>query len=154
MHSQHGCTPYADYHPTMIEEPHGWPVLGAVAVGGIIGAEGRFGLQWIFPHPAGGFAWATFAINITGCLLLGALMVLVIEVWPHRPLLRPFLGTGVLGGFTTFSSYTVEVQQAVAAGRPATAAAYLVGTLIVGLLAVWAGSGIATTLVRRIGAPR
>jgi CrcB protein len=136
------------------DRPRPWPVLGAVAVGGIIGAESRFGLQWLFPHPAGGFAWATFAINITGCLLLGAVMVLVIEVWPDRPLLRPFLGTGVLGGFTTFSSYTVEVQQAVAAGHPATAAAYLVGTLIVGLLAVWAGSGIATTLVRGIGARR
>jgi CrcB protein len=133
----------------MTEPQRRWPVLVVVAVGGVVGAEGRFGLQSVFPHPAGGFAWATFAINLAGSLLLGALMVLVSEVWPERRLLRPFVGTGVLGGFTTFSSYTVEVQQAVADGHPATAAAYLGGTLIFGLLAVWAGVAVATRLVAR-----
>jgi CrcB protein len=126
-----------------------WPVLVAVAVGGVIGAEGRFGLQSVFPHPAGGFPWATLAINIAGSLLLGALMVLVTEVWPDRRLLRPFVGTGVLGGFTTFSSYTVEVQQAVTGGHLATAAAYLAGTLLAALVAVWAGTAITTRLVAR-----
>lgn len=131
-----------------------WPALAVVAVGGIAGAECRYGLQHVFPHSTGTFAWATLAINIAGCLLLGALMVVVTEIWPHRPLLRPLLGTGVLGGFTTFSSYTVDVQQAVAAGHLATAAAYLAGTLLAGLLAVAAGCAITTTLVRTIGAQR
>ncbi|WP_326558978.1 fluoride efflux transporter CrcB [Micromonospora sp. NBC_01796] len=134
--------------------PGPWPVLAVIAVGGIIGAESRFGLQHAFPHPPGGFAWATFWINISGCLLLGVLMVLVTRVWPGRALLRPFLGVGVLGGFTTFSSYTLEVQQAVAADHLQTAVAYAIGTLVAGLLAVWIGSTVTTAAVRRLGEGR
>ncbi|MDT7574858.1 MAG: fluoride exporter, partial [Pseudonocardiales bacterium] len=56
-----------------------------------------------------------------------------------HPLTRPFLGTGVLGGFTTFSTYTVDAQQLVAAGRVAVAGAYLAGTLVAALVATWVG---------------
>src|SRR6185503_14749578 len=100
-----------------------WAVLGVVALGGAAGAVGRYGLAVAWPHRPGTFPWATFVTNVTGCLLIGVLMVLITEVWSAHRLLRPFLGTGVLGGYTTFSTYTVDVQQLVAAGAPRTALA-------------------------------
>lgn len=115
------------------------PIL-AVALGGGLGALARYGLSLGMPHRAGEFPWATFATNVTGCVLIGALMVLLTETTapPHR-LVRPFLGVGVLGGFTTFSTYAVEVQQLLGTGHPWVAAAYLTGTVTGALAAVQVG---------------
>ncbi|MFI7552217.1 fluoride efflux transporter CrcB [Micromonospora sediminimaris] len=114
-------------------------LLAAIAVGGMVGALARYGLAVAFPHPPRGFPWATFAVNVSGCLLIGTLMVLITEVWAAHRLVRPFLGVGVLGGYTTFSTYAVEVQQAVAAGAARTGLLYLVGTLVAALAAVRLG---------------
>jgi len=130
-------------------KPSPLPVLGAISAGGVLGALARNGMAAAWPHPASGFAWSTFVINVTGCLLIGVLMVIVTEVLPHRRLLRPFLGVGVLGGYTTFSTYIVDVHKAAAAGAPWTALAYLAATLIGAVLAVWAGSSVTSLLVRR-----
>jgi CrcB protein len=112
-------------------------VLGVIAAGGALGAGARhlLSLAW----PAAGFPWATFAANVIGCALIGVLMVLITEVWTGHRLLRPFLGIGVLGGFTTFSTYAVGARDLVAAGRPGLAGAYLVGTVIAALAATWLG---------------
>lgn len=121
--------------------------LAAVAAGGALGALARYGLGMAWPVPAGGFPWVTLLINIGGCAALGALLELLANLTaPHR-LLRPFLGTGVLGGFTTFSAYAVETRQLLAAGRPGLAAAYLAATLAGALVAVWAGT-IGVRMVR------
>lgn len=125
-----------------------WPVLGAISAGGVLGALARYGIGLAWPHRSGGFPWATFVINVTGSMLIGALMVGVTQVWTSRRLLRPFLGVGVLGGFTTFSTYTVDIQKTVSAGAPRTALAYLAMTLIGALLGVWAGSAATRRLVR------
>ncbi|MCZ7421262.1 MULTISPECIES: fluoride efflux transporter CrcB [unclassified Micromonospora] len=114
-------------------------LLAAIAVGGMVGALARYGLTVTFPHAPRGFPWATFAVNVSGCLLIGALMVLITEAWTAHRLVRPFLGVGVLGGFTTFSTYAVEVQQAVAAGAARTGLLYLAGTLVAALVAVRLG---------------
>ncbi|MEV4482578.1 FluC/FEX family fluoride channel [Micromonospora coxensis] len=121
---------------------HPAAVLGAIAVGGVLGALARAGLQAALPHSPTGFPWATFAVNVTGCLLIGALMA-VLDRRRVPPLTRPFLGVGVLGGFTTFSAYVVDVHAALAAGAPVTALAYLAATLVAGLLAVVAGDALA-----------
>jgi CrcB protein len=71
----------------------------------------------------GGFPWATFTIKVTGCFLIGALMVLVTETWSSRRLLRPFLGWACWGGYTSFSAYLLDVQQALLAGAPRVAVA-------------------------------
>jgi CrcB protein len=128
-----------------------WPVLGAVAVGGAVGALARFGLHTAFPSAPGAFPWATFAVNVTGCLLIGVLMVLLTEVWTGRPLLRPFLGVGALGGFTTFSAYALEIEQAVSVGAAGTALLYLGGTLLAAMIAVWAGAGLTQAALHRRG---
>lgn len=120
--------------------------LGAVSAGGVVGALARFGVQSALP--AG--PWVTFAINVSGCLLIGVLMVLVLEVWPPHPLVRLFLGTGVLGGYTTFSTYIVDSQHLLARGAVTTAIGYLAGTLVAALAAVYAGMALA----RKAAQPR
>jgi CrcB protein len=117
-----------------------WDVLATISLGGMLGSLARYGLATAFPHGPAGFPWATFLTNVLGCMLIGVLMVLVTDVWPGRRLLRPFLGVGVLGGFTTFSTYGVDVWQLLDADTVATAFAYLAATLIGALLAVYAGT--------------
>ncbi|BCK68647.1 putative fluoride ion transporter CrcB 1 [Streptomyces libani subsp. rufus] len=114
-----------------------WPVIGVVAVGGGIGAAARYGAGLVRPTGEGSFPWTILAVNVVGCALMGVLMVMVTEVWPAHRLLRPFLGTGVLGGFTTFSTYAVDIQRLIDARHPAQAMAYLAGTLLAALAAVW-----------------
>ncbi|WP_020388019.1 fluoride efflux transporter CrcB [Kribbella catacumbae] len=124
-------------------------VLLAIAGGGAVGASARYliGLGW--PAPAGSLPWATMVINLVGCALIGVLMVLVSEVWVGQRLLRPFLGTGVLGGFTTFSTYAVDLQQLIADRHPITAVTYLLATVIGAIAAVWAATHATRALVRR-----
>ena len=121
------------------------PVLAAVSAGGALGALARYALTQAWPHPPGGFGWTTLTVNVTGSLLLGVLMVIVTEVLPGRPLLRPFLGVGVLGGYTTFSAYVLEAAQA---DSPVTAVAYLAVSVAGGLAAVWAGAAVTQRAVR------
>jgi CrcB protein len=116
-----------------------WVLLGVVSAGGAIGALARDALTVAWPYQPGAFPWATFIINVTGCLLIGVLMVLITEVWAAHQLLRLFLGTGLLGGYTTFSTYTVDTQQLVAAGAARAALLYLAATLATALVAVYAG---------------
>lgn len=104
---------------------------------------------WLGRHAAGSLPWATIVINVVGCALIGVLMVLVSEVWIQQRLLRPFLGTGVLGGFTTFSTYSVDIQQLVANGHPVTALSYLAATVIGAIAAVWAATHTTRALVGR-----
>jgi fluoride exporter len=122
--------------------------IAAVAAGGVLGALGRHGLGLALPHPPGGFPAATFAVNVLGCLLLGALVVTLTEPRPAHPLLRPFLATGVLGGFTTFSAYATDAHELVTAGRVPAALGYLAGTLVAALLATAAGVALARRLLR------
>ena len=126
-----------------------WAVLGVISAGGVLGALGRYGLATAWPHRPGRFPWATFVTNVSGCLLIGVLMVLVTEVWSAHRLLRPFLGVGVLGGYTTFSTYAVDVQQLVTAGAARTALAYLGGTLVAALAAVYVGVTLTRLATRR-----
>jgi CrcB protein len=128
--------------------PSALPVVAVISAGGMVGALARYGLSSVWPHPADGFPWATLVINVSGCLLIGVLMVIVTEVATGRRLLRPFVGVGVLGGYTTFSTYVVDVQQAAAAGAAAVGLAYLAVTLLGALLAVWAGAAVTGGLVR------
>ncbi|MCX4749229.1 CrcB family protein [Kitasatospora sp. NBC_01287] len=127
--------------------PRQWDVLAVIALGGGLGSVARYGLAHAWATPAGGFPWATFTTNIAGSLLLGLLMVYVLELWPPTRYVRPFLGVGVLGGFTTFSTYTVELRGLIATGHLSIADAYALTSLVAGLAAVWTG----IVLARRLG---
>lgn len=139
--------PDVDLHvPAQRAEPQG-RVLAAVAAGGVVGASARYGISLLWPAAPGVFPWATFWINVSGCALIGVLMVLISEGGrsaPH-PLVRPFAGVGVLGGFTTFSTYAVDFAHLLDAGKAGTALAYAGLTVLAAMGAVWA----AATVTRR-----
>jgi fluoride exporter len=125
----------------------GVTVLATIAAGGATGATARYLIGATWPTPAGAFPVGTLAINVLGCALIGVLMVLITDVWSSQRLLRPFLGTGVLGGFTTFSTYAVDIQQLVAGSHVHTALLYLTFTPVGALLAVWAAAHATRRLV-------
>ncbi|GKQ36423.1 fluoride efflux transporter CrcB [Streptomyces sp. A012304] len=126
------------------------PVVAVVAVGGGLGAAARYAATLWWPARSGGFPWTTFWVNVVGCAVIGVFLVLVTEVLTVHRLLRPFFGTGVLGGFTTFSTYAVDLQQLFDAGRPRTALAYLAATALAALTAVWlAATATRAVLLRR-----
>ncbi|SFC17023.1 CrcB protein [Klenkia taihuensis] len=110
-----------------------------VALGGVLGALGRWGVSLGLPHAPGSWPWATVTVNLTGCLAIGVLLAVLLARWPGHPWLRPFLATGVLGGYTTFSTFAVDAVQLVEAGRAGTAAAYVLVSALGGLLAVVVG---------------
>lgn len=123
-------------------------VLAVIAVGGIVGTEARYALSVAWPHGPGQLPAATWVANTSGCFLIGVLMVVLTELTAAHPLVRPFLGVGVLGGYTTFSTATVEVQQLVQQGRAALALGYLLATVVAALVAVALG----TAATRAVGA--
>lgn len=126
-------------HETRPHGPLHADVLAVISAGGALGSVGRWGVGELLPWSGTTFPWATFVVNVSGALALGVLMVFVLEVWrPHR-YVRPFVGIGLLGGWTTFSTYALEARDLLASGRPATALAYVGGSLVAGLLAVWLG---------------
>jgi CrcB protein len=118
--------------------------IGAVAAGGVVGALGRFAVV----AATDAAPWATFTVNAVGCLLIGAVAALV------RPdgVARLFLGTGVLGGFTTFSAYALDALGL--AARPLTALLHVAGTLAVALAAVRVGDRAGRAAAGRLGCRR
>lgn len=129
-----------------------WDVLLAISAGGALGSLARWGVGALVPWTGLTFPWATFIENISGGFALGALMVFILDVWPPHRYLRPFLGVGVLGGYTTFSTYMLETRHLLAEGQLVTAFTYLGGSLLVGLCAVWLG--IASARMVAFGWPR
>ena len=124
------------------------PVVAVIALGGALGATARYALSLHWPAQPGGFPWATFWTNVVGCAVIGVFMVVITDVWAAHRLVRPFFGTGVLGGFTTFSTYAVDIQKLVDHGRPATGLAYLAATLLAALAAVWLASQAARRVLK------
>jgi CrcB protein len=132
-----------------LSRTHG-AIVAVIALGGGLGALARYGLALAWPTLPGGFPWATFLTNVSGCFLIGMLMVAVTEVWTAHPLLRPFLGTGVLGGFTTFSTYAVEVRRLLQPGTVGVAFGYLAATLLCAFASVMAATILTRALLARV----
>lgn len=128
------------------------PVVCAVAVGGGAGAAARYGASLLWPTPTGAFPWTTFTVNAVGCAVIGVFLVLITEVWAAHRLVRPFFGTGVLGGFTTFSTYAVDVQRLLDAGHPAAGLACLAATPVVAMAVVWAAVAATRRAIGAFGA--
>jgi CrcB protein len=116
----------------------------AVALGGAVGSVLRLLTgQWVVGQFPRHFYLGTFTVNILGCLLIGLLsaLFLVRSDWPIE--LRSGLIVGVLGGFTTFSSFSLELFKLFETGRVNEALAYLLCSILGGVLAVWAGFALA-----------
>jgi fluoride exporter len=123
-------------------------ILLCIALGGALGGLARWGLAEALPHDPDALPWATVLANVSGCFAIGALFVVLADRRPGSHLLRPLLGTGLLGGYTTFSTYALDTRDLLAAGRPFLAAAYLVGTLVVSLLALVASVRFTERMLR------
>lgn len=114
-------------------------VLAVIAIGGVIGSLARYQAGIIWHTVDGSFPVTTFAVNLLGCLIIGAFMTVITEVWTAHRLLRPFFGTGVLGGFTTFSTYSLDIAGLLRGGHGGTALLYLLATAVGAIAAVAVG---------------
>jgi CrcB protein len=114
-------------------------VLAAIALGGALGAPARYGVAQLIAVSADDFPWATFLINVSGSFALALFFAFVVERYPPTRYLRPFVATGFLGAYTTYSTFAVETDVLVKDGHVALALAYVTATLVLGVVATWAG---------------
>lgn len=123
--------------------------VALVAVGGALGAVARLAVGLYVPFAQGGWPSGTMVVNLSGALLLGLLLGVVDEFLAGGTWARPLLGTGILGGYTTFSTLSVETLQLTAGGRLPTAVAYAVASAAGGFAAVWVGL-VGVRITRRL----
>jgi CrcB protein len=124
----------------------------AVALGGALGAPARYELGRAL-HPAAGFPVATLAVNLSGAFALGLLVVLVGERLAPRRYVRQFFGTGLLGAYTTYSTFAVESDLLLRHGRIGVAIGYVLATVVGGLAVAALGARAAGALPVRAPAP-
>jgi CrcB protein len=110
------------------------------ALGGALGALARWAVAEAVPGSAGGWPWGTLLVNLSGCLLLGALLGVLGSRSPEPAWVRPFLGAGVLGGYTTYSTFAVEVVELVDDGAYVVAGGYVLCSVLGAVLAVGVGA--------------
>ncbi len=120
--------------------------LAAIFGGGIVGALARTGLAQAFPDSAHTWPWAIFAVNVVGAFMLGYFVTRLAERLPTSAYKRPFLGTGVCGALTTFSTVQLELYKMTRAHEWTLAVGYAGATLVASFAAVT----LATALVRRV----
>lgn len=123
------------------------PTYLAVAIGGALGALSRYIVdRFIEAREFGVFPWSTFTINVSGCLLVGVVIAALVDRHHAPAWLRLGLVMGVLGGYTTFSTFSQETLDLFEEGRIATATTYAMGSLAIGTIAVLIGSRIGRLL--------
>lgn len=115
---------------------------------GAVGALVRYSVGLALPTTSGQFPWGTFCINLTGCFIIGVVLVLLTEHFPRARLARPLIVTGFLGAYTTFSTYSVDSDLLVRDHHIGTAITYALSSLLVGILAVAIGGITARSVVR------
>lgn len=142
-------SPFEQARPAVRPRPRP-DVLAAIFAGGCGGGLARYALDKSWPARAGDFPWTIFAINTGGAFLLALVIVIAADVLPSR-YLRPLLGTGFCGTFTTFSSIVVSSDELAAHDHPGTAGAYLAASVAAGLVAAWFGlvAGRTVAAIRR-----
>jgi fluoride exporter len=117
--------------------------LVVLAGAGLGGVARYVAGTWIMAKYGGRFPLGTFIINVTGSFVIGALMTLFTERWQPHPNWRLFLIVGVLGGYTTFSSFEYESLQAVRDGARWMGLLYIMGSVVLGYFGVWLGAALA-----------
>ncbi|MDT5043044.1 MAG: hypothetical protein QOE51_4029, partial [Actinoplanes sp.] len=119
-----------------------WDVVVVVFVGGSLGGWARYGITSTWPTRTGRFPWATFDVNVAGAFVLAVVVVVAADVVSSR-YLRPLLGTGFCGAFTTFSAIVVTTDQLFAHHHRRIAVTYLGASIIAGLAAASLGLALA-----------
>jgi CrcB protein len=118
-------------------------VLAAVGAGGFLGAVGRYELGLSWPTAPGRFPWATFTINVSGAFLLGFILTLLLERVGATRYVRPFFCVGVVGAWTTMSTFAVEGDLLFKDGHVPGALLYVLATVVVGVAVTAAGVALA-----------
>lgn len=124
-------------------------LVGAVSAGGAAGTVLRAAIERALPPGGSGFPWATLLVNIAGSSVIGLVMVVALERAGPSRYFRPLVGTGFCGGLTTFSTFAVETDRLIRAGRVGLAIVYVGVSLAAGLLAVIAAAGMARSVLDR-----
>ncbi len=127
-------------------------LAGLVALGGMVGTTVRAELEAAFPTAAGGWPWPTFAINVVGSLVLGVLLESLLRTGSDtgwRRACRLGCGTGILGGFTTYSTFILEVEELLRGGHTAVAVAYPLVSVVMGVVVAGVGIALAAAWGRR-----
>lgn len=114
-----------------------------VALGGALGASARYGVSLATAQPSDAWPWPTFSINVAGSLLIGVLAGWLSARGDAGEPWRLFVGVGVLGGFTTFSAYSLDTMRMIERGDWVGAAVYALGSVAAGLAAVAIGLALA-----------
>ncbi|HEX3943234.1 MAG TPA: fluoride efflux transporter CrcB [Rhizomicrobium sp.] len=114
-------------------------ILVAVALGGAIGSLARYFVASAVQSPVTQFPWGIFVVNVSGGFLMGIIVELSALKLNISPELRAFLTIGVLGGYTTFSTFSLDSALLIERGAWASAAAYMAGSAILSVLALFAG---------------
>jgi CrcB protein len=125
---------------TLLERWRGWlrrrgPIYAVIALGGFAGGNARYALGLAWPDVPGHYPWTTFGINVSGAFVLALLLVLILEAWEAPTWLRPLVGTGFLGAFTTFSAVVFALDRFAAAEQWLLFCAYLGFSALAGLAA-------------------
>jgi CrcB protein len=123
-------------------------LLLLACAGGALGAGARYLVYVeIARRWSSGFPWPTLSVNVAGSLLIGVLAALFLERWPETVGLRVFLITGVLGGFTTFSAFSLDFMSLMERGQAGVAGMYAAASVVFSIAACWAGLSIARSLM-------
>lgn len=126
-----------------------YALYGFIALGGALGALGRYLLStWVYNKGDFIFPWGTFVVNILGCFTLGMVYVWGMEKLAIGSNMRAFLAVGFIGAFTTFSTFSLETLNIIKDGEFKIALLNTLGSVILGLFAVWLGTVIAELLSR------
>lgn len=122
----------------------------AIAVGGATGSVLRYFVHRTIERwwPADPFPLGTFTVNVLGCFLIGLLSALLLGPWPVRDTWRLGLTVGLLGGFTTFSTFGLETFRLLHMGQLRYALIYVLASCLAGILAVWAGERLMQAVAR------
>jgi CrcB protein len=111
-----------------------------IAIGGSLGAIARYEVAtMIQAHIPAGFPWGTFVVNVSGCLVMGLVTTLLTERLGANPAWRFLVPIGFIGAYTTFSTFELEAFRANTEGAWLIGGAYIVGSVVAGYLALWAG---------------
>jgi len=121
----------------------------AAAAGGALGAGARFLVNVVFAHLLGPhFPWATITVNVVGSFLMGLLVGFSVDLFGGSTLVRTFLGTGILGGFTTFSAFSLDAVEIFERQQPSLAIVYVVASVGLSIAALAAGLALARMSLR------
>jgi fluoride exporter len=129
----------------------GWKTLPTIVVGGGIGTIIRYELTVSFaPATPPDFDWLTLTINVIASFSLAAVVTLLVTTWTDTTLVVPFMAVGVIGGFSTWAHFIVETDQLVGEGQLGSAVAYVVASIMLGLLAAALGVVLAERASHRL----